>query len=102
MAASSSQGRSAKQERLGAAEAAQAGLKQLADLIGKEATGVTSVASAEDGWRIGVEVVEDRRVPSSTDMLALYELQLGEDGTLLGYDRKRRYTRGSGGGEEGS
>ncbi|MDA1360713.1 gas vesicle protein [Glycomyces luteolus] len=82
-------------EGMTAARAAQVGLRQISELIDKETLGVTSVESAEDGWRVGVEVLEDRRVPSSTDMLALYELQLSEDGTLQGYSRKRRYSRGS-------
>ncbi|MEV3937919.1 gas vesicle protein GvpO [Glycomyces sp. NPDC049804] len=88
-------------EGMGAARVAQVGLQQIAELTGKEATGVTSVESAEDGWRVEVEVVEDHRVPSSTDMLALYELQLSETGTLKAYKRTRRYSRSSSGSEEG-
>jgi hypothetical protein len=86
---------------MSAARAAHAGLQQISELIGKETTGVTSVERAEDGWKVGVEVVEDHRVPSSTDMLAIYELQLDEDGTLQAYNRKRRYSRGSSNNSEG-
>lgn len=86
---------------LSAADAAQAGLRHIADLTGKEVTGVTSVQPVETGWIVGVEVVEDRRVPSSTDLLALYEAQMAGDGDLLAYHRRRRYSRGRGNDGEG-
>jgi hypothetical protein len=58
--------------------------------------GATSVMPTDDGWTVEVEVVEDRRIPSSTDMLALYEVVLDLDGELLSYRRTRRYVRGVG------
>lgn len=81
---------------LTAAKAGQVALRQTAELTGKEAEGVTGVEPAEDGWMVGVEVVEDRRVPSSTDILATYEVELDTDGELVSYRRVKRYTRGHG------
>lgn len=81
---------------LTAAQAAQRGLRQIAELTGKQTEGVTGVDPAEDGWIVGVEVVEDRRIPSSTDLLANYEAELDLNGELLSYRRVRRYTRGRG------
>ena len=81
---------------LTAAKAAQRGLRQIAELTGKQTEGVTGVDPAEDGWIVGVEVIEDRRIPSSTDLLATYEAELDLDGELLSYRRVRRYTRGQG------
>ena len=81
---------------LTAAEAAQRGLRQMAELTGKEAEGVTGVEPAEDGWIVGVEVVEDRRIPSSSDILATYETEFDMAGELLSYRRVRRYARGRG------
>jgi Gas vesicle synthesis protein GvpO len=81
---------------LTAAKAGQAGLRQIAELTGKEAEGVTGVEPAEDGWVVGVEVVEDKRIPSSTDILATYETEVGMDGELVSYRRVKRYTRGRG------
>ena len=81
---------------LTAARAGQAGLRQIAELTGKQPEGVTGVEPAEDGWVVGVEVVEDRRIPSSTDILATYETEVGTDGELVSYRRVRRYTRGRG------
>ncbi len=87
--------------RLSAARAAQAGLRQIAELTGKEPDGVTAVERSEDGWTVCVEVVEDRRIPSSTDILAIYQADLGRDGDLVGYRRTRRYSRGHGGSDDG-
>ena len=81
---------------LTAGQAAQRGLQQIAELTGKQTEGVTGVDPAEDGWIVGVEVMEDRRIPSSTDLLATYQAELDMDGELLSYRRVRRYTRGRG------
>ena len=87
---------------LSAARAARAGLHQIAELTGKKPEGVTGVEPADDGWLVGVEVVEDRRIPSSADILAIYEADVDDEGELASYRRVRRYSRGSGGGSEES
>lgn len=86
---------------MSAAQAGRQGLEQIAELTGKEPEGVTGVERADDGWVVTVEVVEDRRVPSSTDVLAMYETSLDADGELESYRRIRRYSRGSGDGGGG-
>src|SRR5262249_46028046 len=85
---------------LTAAKAGQAALRQVAELTGKQPEGVTGVDPAEDGWVVGVEVIEDRRIPSSTDILATYETELDIDGELVSYRRIRRYPRGRGDDED--
>src|SRR5215472_17721321 len=82
------------QPRLTAAKAGRYGLRQIAELTGKEPEGVTGVEPTEDGWLVTVEVVEDRRIPSASDILATYETELGPDGGLVAYRRVRRYLRG--------
>jgi hypothetical protein len=67
--------------------------EQLRDLQGSEAESVSSLERAGEGWRVTLEVVEVRRVPDSTDVLASYEIELDDDGGLLGYRRVRRYYR---------
>ncbi|MEV4375539.1 gas vesicle protein GvpO [Streptosporangium sp. NPDC049644] len=79
---------------LSAATAGVTGLRQIAELTSKDTEGVTQVRPAEDGWLVDVEVVEDRHIPSSGDMLALYQVQLDPEGDLLSYRRVRRYRRG--------
>lgn len=88
---------SARDKReLTAARAGIEGMKLIGDLTGKDAEGVTGVEPAEDGWVVTVEVVEDRRIPSSTDVLAAYEIEMALDGDLVSYRRVRRYPRGRG------
>lgn len=86
---------------LSAADAAHTAVEYVDDLIGKPTLGVAAVKPSDDGWTVGVEVLEDDRVPSSADILALYEVDIDLYGTLLSYQRTRRYSRGradSGGG----
>ena len=62
---------------------------------------MSGVEPSEDGWLVTVEVVEDRRIPSSTDVLATYETELDRDGELISYRRVRRYARGRGDNRDG-
>jgi len=82
--------------RLTAAAAGREALQQVAELTGKEAEGVSGVSPSDDGWTVTVDVVEDRRIPSTSDVLATYETELDADGELISYRRVRRYARGRG------
>jgi len=60
------------------------------------ATDVETVSGLEqnDGhWTVTLEVVEVRRVPDSTDVLATYELELDDDKNVIRMARTRRYRR---------
>jgi hypothetical protein len=81
---------------LSAAEAAAAAARHVAELTGKPTQGVTALKPSEDGWTVGVEVLEDSRIPSSADILATYEADVDMDGTLLSYHRVNTYPRGRG------
>jgi hypothetical protein len=89
-------------ESLTANEAAKEGLRQISELTGKRPEGVTGLERTDDGWVVGVEVVEDRRIPSSSDILATYEAEFGRAGDLVSYRRLQRYSRGHGGSSGGS
>lgn len=77
-----------------AAVVASRAASQLLDLTGREAEGVTGLSRTEDGWTVQVEVIESRRIPDTTDVLALYDVDVDADGDLVGYHRVRRYVRG--------
>ncbi|CAM3051553.1 gas vesicle protein GvpO [Prescottella defluvii] len=79
---------------LSAPEAAAEAARQIAALTGRTPIGAVSVAPSDEGWSVEVEVVEDRRIPSSSDVLAIYVVVLDMDGMLLSYRRIRQYTRG--------
>ena len=76
-------------------EAAQAAVRHLADLTGRETEAVVGLDKDDDGWRIVLETVELRRVPSTTDVHATYEVALDTDGELSGCRRVQRYSRGA-------
>jgi hypothetical protein len=67
---------------------------ELGELLNREPEGVVSLERTEDGWRLGVEVVETRRIPDTADVLAEYEVDVDKRGRLTGYRRARRYARG--------
>lgn len=81
---------------LPAEDIAELAMRDITQLTGRQLLGATAVVPTDEGWTVEVEVVEDRRIPSSTDMLALYEVSLDMDGELLSYRRTRRYSRGTG------
>lgn len=76
------------------------GARQLVELTGRDVEGVTSLARTDDGWLVEVEVLEVRRIPDTTDVLATYELTLDDDGDIEGYRRVHRYVRGTPGEEQ--
>ena len=77
-------------------DAAKAALQQIVDLTAKPAESITGVERTEDGWRVGIEVIEDRRIPSSADILATYQAEIDQNGDLVSYHRVGRYPRGRG------
>src|SRR4051812_46090224 len=80
--------------RVTAREAAELARQYIAEMTEREPVQMTSVSPTEDGWLVEVEIIEDRRIPSSSDILALYEVELDANGELLAYHRTRRYLRG--------
>jgi hypothetical protein len=87
---------SRKPARSAAPDIATKAQEHIHGLTARGVEGVTSVEPIESGWLVEVEVIEDRRVPSSSDMLALYEVELNDDGDLQAYRRTKRYARGRG------
>ena len=67
---------------------------QLLQLTGRQPESTTGIERTDDGWRIELEVVETRRIPDTADILAVYEVQMDEDGDLISYRRISRYPRG--------
>ena len=89
-------GRSVKQASISAREAVQVASDSITAITGRQPTLITGIKpSDEGGWIAEVEVVEDRRIPPSAEMLALYEIELDAHGELLTYHRTHRYMRGN-------
>ena len=75
-------------------EIAQRAKEQLAQLTGLKPETVSALAKDEEGWHVTVDLLELKRIPEATDVLATYKTLLDDEGNLLGYQRTRRYYRG--------
>jgi len=64
---------------------------QLVEITGRPAYGVSALTRTEDGWIARVDLMELERIPPSTSVLGSYEVELDEDGNLVGYERVRRF-----------
>ena len=62
-------------------------------LTGRTPDAVSGVSRSDEGWTVTVEVVELNRIPSSTDLIASYEVLIDDDGELVDFRRGRRFMR---------
>ncbi|KAB1990647.1 gas vesicle protein GvpO [Streptomyces triticiradicis] len=76
------------------ARAIRSALEQLGLLLGRAPESVSAIKPTDDGWEADVEVLELERIPETTSVMATYRVTLDEEGDLVAYARKRRYTRG--------
>jgi hypothetical protein len=83
------------QERMGAAELANAARESIAALTGHTAESVSGLEwdAENENWVVTVDVLELERIPNTTDVLATYEVRLDGQGGLLGYRRTHRFLR---------
>ena len=79
----------------GISSAVAAALEQFAGLTRLEPVGATGVRREEDGWSVLVDVVELERIPATTSVMATYRVDIDGSGELCGYERLRRFSRGS-------
>lgn len=76
------------------AELLERAKRQLADTTGLKAVAVTGAVRNDQGWNVGVELLELSRIPAASDVLGDYEAVLAEDGSMLAFHRKRTRIRG--------
>ena len=74
-------------------------LEQLAALTGRPSEGVVGIERDDDEWVVEIEVLELRRIPNTTDVLARYRVTADDRGEVTGYRRLNRYVRGAAGEE---
>jgi hypothetical protein len=86
--------RDSKNGRLSASELSEAALTTVSEFTGYKPEAVTGLEWDGEFWRITVDALELPRVPSTTDVLGSYVVQLDEEGTLRGYKRTKRFQRG--------
>jgi hypothetical protein len=74
-------------------EIAQRAKEQLAQLTGLTPDTVSGLSQDGEGWHVNVEMIELKRIPEATDVLAAYETLWDDKGNLIRYQRTRRYYR---------
>jgi hypothetical protein len=72
-------------------QCAQEGFSRLSKL---PVNAVIGLAKKEDGWVVLLEALERKAIPETMDLLGVYEIRLDNDGTLLGFERKKLRNRG--------
>ena len=81
--------------RLSARELTRLARESVEELTGYPPESVSGLEHEDDTWRVAVDVCELERIPSTTDVLATYVVELDGNGELLGYRRVRRFQRGA-------
>ncbi len=76
------------------ADVARRAAAQLTELVGAVPERIVALERGEHGWTVQFEVVELRRVPDTSDVLAVYEVELDSAGALQSCRRVDRYPRG--------
>jgi len=72
-------------------------LKEISERAKKELQAVTNLAvstlagasKVEDGWQVGIELIERKAIPDAQDLLGLYEVRLDNDGHMISFQRKK-------------
>lgn len=68
--------------------------RQLTDVTGFKPVAVTHADKDDQGWHVGIELIEMARIPDAADLLGCYEVLLDEGANMLRFDRKRTRVRG--------
>jgi hypothetical protein len=66
---------------------------QIRTLTGAPVESVSAFNEEDAGWQLILTVVELRRIPAGTDVLAEYDVRVGENGEVVSYRRQNRYFR---------
>jgi hypothetical protein len=80
-------------DRMSAKELTTIARETIADLTGFPPESVSGLQWDGENWLVTVDVCELERIPSTTDVMASYVVQLDERGGIVGYKRTRRFMR---------
>lgn len=83
----------ARPAKFSGAQAVKYARQSIAELTGQIPESVSGLTRSNGGWKVVLDIVELERVPRTTDVLASYEVELDEQGELVGYRRLGRFYR---------
>ena len=75
-------------------EVAEVAQKELAKLTKLDPSGIKGISRDEEGWHATVEMIEKKSIPDAMDLLALYEVTLDDEGSVVKFERGRLRKRG--------
>lgn len=61
--------------------------QELTKITGLPVSSTIGASKDDRGWHVMVEMIEKKSVPDQMDILALYEVLLDEEGTVLSLER---------------
>jgi hypothetical protein len=74
-------------------EAGATAKQEIEGLTGLKAETESSIQRQGELWDVTVDMIEMHMTPNTRDVLAIYDVQLDDNGNLLGYRRMGRYVR---------
>ena len=63
--------------------------EELGKITGLELSTTLGAVKEEKGWKVTLEMVEKHSIPDQMDILAIYEVFLGDDGNVIEFNRAR-------------
>lgn len=71
------------------------GRQRFGELIGYRPGAIVAASPKEDGtWLVSIECVERESIPTTMDIIGLYEVLLDRQGQILSYTRTKMRKRG--------
>jgi hypothetical protein len=67
--------------------------QQMEAITGLSPETVSRLDRAEDGWSVGIDMLEHRSIPRTYDLLASFDVSLDQDGNIQNWHRTGRFVR---------
>ena len=67
--------------------------KQMAAITGLSPETVSRLDRSDEGWSVGIDMLEHRSIPRTQDLLASFDVAVNGDGTIQRWRRTGRFVR---------
>jgi len=69
-------------------EIIQKAKKGLVELTGFSSPSGIGAKKKDGGWVVTIQIMEKKSIPDGMDVLGIYEVEIDQEGNILGYQRK--------------